>query len=106
MSKAFTVIFTVSVCIGRLVSATTNSPGMLTADDLRDVDEKIVDYLEEGRVTPAYARRRLEADYDEEYSRGYVQQRLGRLQEHSHVRNLYETGLYELTDNPRDRSKN
>jgi len=73
---------------------------MLTANDLRTVDEQILEYLEEGRVTPAYVRRRLKDDVDE-YSRGYVQQRLARLEEHSHVENLFGTGLYELVDDPR-----
>jgi len=75
---------------------------MLDTDDLREVDEEIVAYLAEGRVTPAYARARLADDDVGDYSRGYVQQRLARLEEHSHVRNLYETGLYELVDDPRE----
>ncbi|OIB59401.1 hypothetical protein BBD46_01515 [Natrialba sp. SSL1] len=73
---------------------------MLTAADLRDVDEQLLEYLEEGRVTPRYARERLEEDLDE-YSRGYVQQRLARLEEHQHVENLLGLGLYELVDDPR-----
>jgi len=75
---------------------------MLNSDDLREVDEEIVAYLAEGRVTPAYARARLVDDGVGDYSRGYVQQRLARLEEHSHVQNLYETGLYELVDDPRE----
>jgi len=74
---------------------------MLTQDDLRKVDSYLLDYLTEGRLTPAYARKRLVDDVDE-YSRGYVQQRLKRLEEHSHVDNLFNTGLYELADDPRE----
>lgn len=74
---------------------------MLTADDLRDVDEQILEYLEEGRVTPRYVRARLEDDLDG-YSRGYVQQRLARLEEHRHAENLLDLGLYELVDDPRE----
>lgn len=74
---------------------------MLTADDLRDVDEQILEYLEEGRVTPRYVRARLDRDVGE-YSRGYVQQRLARLEEHQHLENLFDTGLYELVDDPRE----
>jgi hypothetical protein len=74
---------------------------MLNRDDLREVDEAVVAYLAEGRVTPAYARARLDDDGVGDYSRGYVQQRLARLEEHSHVQNLYDTGLYELVDDPR-----
>ncbi|EMA18998.1 hypothetical protein C443_17848 [Haloarcula argentinensis DSM 12282] len=73
---------------------------MLTADDMREVDSYLLTYLDEGRVTPSYARRRLKDDM-EEYSRGYVQQRLKRLEEHSHVDNLFDTGLYELVNDPR-----
>lgn len=100
--KASIVILTVAAHIGILVSATTDRGGMLTDDDLRPVDRQIVAYLDEGRVTPAYTRERLADDDAGDYSRGYVQQRLARLEEHSHVTNLFETGLYELVDDPRE----
>jgi hypothetical protein len=74
---------------------------MLSSGDLRDVDERLLDYLREGRVTPAHARERVMSDDGEEYSRGYVQQRLSRLEEHGHATNL-GGGLYELVDDPRD----
>jgi len=74
---------------------------MLSAEDLRDVDEQLLDYLRDGRITPAYARVRLKEDVDE-YSRGYVQQRLSRLEEHQHAVNLFDVGLYELLDDPRE----
>lgn len=77
---------------------------MLNSDDLRDVDRQLLVYLTEGRLTPAYARKRLINDDVGEYSRGYVQQRLARLEEHSHATNLLDTGLYELVDDPRDTS--
>lgn len=72
---------------------------MLDPDQLREVDHRVLNYLREGRVTPAYARERLIRD-GQEYSRGYVQQRLARLEEHSHVENLFDTALYELVDDP------
>lgn len=75
---------------------------MLGPDDLRAVDTTILQYLAEGRVTPAYVRTRLIADGEQEYTRGYVQQRLARLEEHGHLTNLFETGLYELVDDPRE----
>jgi hypothetical protein len=79
---------------------------MLGPDDLRDpVDGAILDLLAEGRVTPRYVRERLDGDGVGDYSRSYVQQRLARLEEHSHVRNLLECGLYELTDDPREDSR-
>ncbi len=74
---------------------------MLDADDLRSIDETILDYLADGRVTPVYCQKRLE-DENLKFTRGYVHERLARLSEHDHVRNLYETGLYELVDDPRE----
>lgn len=77
---------------------------MLDPEDLRDVDQEILDYLREGRVTPAYARARLTDEDVGEYSRGYVQQRLARLEEHDHVVNLFDVGLYQLTHDPCERT--
>lgn len=73
---------------------------MLDPDQLRAIDERILSYLRDGRVTPAYARARVNDEMDADYSRGYVQQRLARFEEHSHVVNLLGTGLYELRDDP------
>jgi hypothetical protein len=75
---------------------------MLGPDDLRTVDEYILEYMSEGRVTPNYARRRLATDDVDEYTRGYVQQRLARLVEHDHAVNLLNSGLYELVNDPRE----
>lgn len=75
---------------------------MLTPGDLNDMDRQLLAYLDEGRVTPAYARARLDDDGVGDYSRGYVQQRLKRLEEHSHATNLYDSGLYELRSDPRE----
>ena len=76
---------------------------MLDADDLREVDEILLDYLQEGRVTPVYAQRRiLKEGHRDSISRGYIQQQLARLVEHGHVRNLFDVGLYELVDDPRN----
>jgi len=74
---------------------------MLDADQLRDIDRQLLNYLDGGRVTPVYCRRRLADDLDE-YSRGYVQERLARLVEHGHAVNLRGCGLYELVDDPRE----
>jgi hypothetical protein len=73
---------------------------MLGPDDLRAIDERLLDYLAEGRVTPAFCRALLATEGDE-YSRGYVQERLARLEEHNHVTNLADVGLYELNSDPR-----
>ena len=75
---------------------------MLNPDDLNEMDHQLLSFLKDGRVTPAYARSRLKTDGQGEYSRGYVQQRLGRLVEHGHAENLLDTGLYELSDDPRE----
>ncbi len=74
----------------------------LDADDLRDVDRDLLDYLREGRVTPAYARDRMIDEEKREVTSTYLGQRLQRLEEHDHVRNLYDNGLYELVDDPRE----
>lgn len=55
----------------------------------------ILDVLREGRVTPALASEQTGL------GRSYVSQRLIRLEEHNHVRELAR-GLYELVDDPRD----
>lgn len=74
----------------------------LTPDDLREVDEILLDYLQEGRITPVYARERiLDEDVRESITAQYCGQRLRRLAEHGHVRNLYDVGLYELLEDPR-----
>jgi hypothetical protein len=75
----------------------------LDEDDLREIDRVILGYLQEGRVTPAYCRDRiLDEGVRSEITSTYCSQRLGRLEEHDHVRNLYNTGLYELVSDPCD----
>lgn len=73
---------------------------MLEPEQLRDIDRELLKYLRERAVTPAYCRQRLIQDGFDEYSRGYVQQRLARFEEHGHAENLLDTGLYELVDDP------
>ncbi|WP_324618166.1 hypothetical protein [Haloterrigena salifodinae] len=78
------------------------NPMTLSEDQLRDVDRDLLDYLHEGRVTPVYARDRMDEEGIREVTSAYLQQRLKRLVEHNHARNLFDTGLYELTDDPRE----
>ena len=73
---------------------------MLEPGQLRDIDKRLLLYLRQRAVTPAYCRLRLKQDEMGDYSRGYVQQRLSRLEEHGHVENLLNVGLYELIDDP------
>lgn len=76
---------------------------MLTADDLREIDEVILSYLHEGRVTPVYCHQRILHDgHRDEISRAYVHERLARFVEHDHAENLFDTGLYELVQDPRE----
>lgn len=75
---------------------------MLTDGDLSEMDRQLLGYLSDGRLTPTYAKERLQDQDVGDYSRGYIQQRLARLAEHGHARNLYETGLYELVNDPRE----
>lgn len=55
-----------------------------------ECDEAIISYLQEGRVTSAYLETEIE------WSRSYITQRLKRMEEHELVRNMGDTGLYEL----------
>lgn len=73
----------------------TNTQAVLTTDDLNDTDQRVLDVLRDGRVTPQYA-----AD-EAGISRTYASERLKRLVEHGHVDKL-AAGLYELADDPRE----
>lgn len=75
----------------------------LSPEDLNEIDRTILQYLTEGRVTPVYLRERIiDEEVRESISEQYLGQRLKRLQEHNHVKNLYDTGLYELQQDPRN----
>lgn len=87
---------------GKLVMQAKQANCMTLSDDqLRDVDRDLLNYLAEGRVTPVYARERMEDEQNREVTSAYLQQRLTRFAEHNHARNLYGTGLYELVEDPR-----
>lgn len=89
--------------IGKFVmQGSRSNPMALDDDGLRDVDRDLLDYLQEGRVTPVYARDRMLDEDKRDVTSTYLGQRLQRLEEHDHVRNLYDTGLYELIDDPRE----
>jgi predicted HTH transcriptional regulator len=57
-----------------------------------DCDKAILSHIQEDRVTSAYLETEIE------WSRSYITQRLKRLEEHEIVRNLGDTGLYELNE--------
>lgn len=63
---------------------------------LNDADNAILREIQSGRVTAAFLSERID------WSRGYITQRLRRLEEHGFVTNLEDTGLYELTNDPRN----
>jgi len=69
-------------------------PPVLAPEDLNDADREILAELDEGRVTPALVADRRDL------GRSYVSQRLIRLEEHGHARELVR-GLYELVEDPR-----
>lgn len=77
---------------------------MLVPRQLNDLDEAVLDLLYVGRVTPALAQTLLAEREIADVSRQYINQRLGRLAEHEHVRNLEESGVYELMNDPRSGS--
>ena len=69
----------------------------LSPSDLREIDQTLLGYLREGRVTAAYARKRvLDETPRDSITGAYLGQRLQRFEEHGHVENLYDSGLYEL----------
>lgn len=71
----------------------------LTADDLNDLDEKIVAYLAtEGRASPTLFMRAEDIGTSSQW----VSSRFTRLAEHEHIRDLYDTGIYELVPDPRE----
>jgi len=74
----------------------------LSDDHLNAAARDILSYLQaEGRATPALLADVL-ADRDPKYchSRGYLNQRLIRLSEHGHARNVRSAGLYEFVGWP------
>lgn len=68
----------------------------MAAIRVNDADNAILEEIQNGRVTAAFLSERID------WSRGYITQRLRRLEEHGYVTNLENTGLYELTNDPRD----
>jgi hypothetical protein len=68
---------------------------MLSPDDLGPADVKLLELLNEGRVTAPYAAE------ETGYSLQYVRDRLARFVEHGNVTKVHE-GLYELRDDPRE----
>ena len=80
--------------------AVRNQSGVaLTPNDLNDLDEAILEYLAtEGRASPTLFMRAEDVDT----SRQWVSSRFTRLSEHDHIRDLYDTGIYELVDDPRE----
>lgn len=73
----------------------------LTPEQLNDVDDLILDVLADGRATPTLVQQCLSADGDD-FSRQYLNMRMKRLAEHDHIENLFDTGVYELVDDPRE----
>lgn len=63
---------------------------------LNDADKTILEHLDEGRVTAAFLAQHTG------WQRGYLTQRLRRLEEHNIVTNLGDVGLYELNTDPSD----
>lgn len=75
------------------VAAAVDSMSDIT---LNDADEAILQELRKGRVTAAYLSDQID------WSREYITQRLRRFEELGIVRNLSNSGLYELKSDPAD----
>lgn len=83
--------------------AVSNSDRVLDDDQLNDLDRAILQYLDhEGRATPRVIQQALEERGQNPGVRQNVNSRLTRLAEHGHLRNIYDSGLYELIDDPRE----
>ena len=72
----------------------------LSREDLNELDDQILDILLEGRATPTLLKNILEEN-GTDVSRQYVNRRLKRLTEHGYTKNLYNTGVYEIIEDPR-----
>jgi ArsR family transcriptional regulator, cadmium/lead-responsive transcriptional repressor len=66
--------------------------------DLKEIDERILDELHDGRNVPSNLAETLDV------SRQYVQQRLALLEAADHVENIGR-GVYELLDDPREETE-
>lgn len=84
--------------------ATSNTePVTLAPDGLNDWDERILDYLHDGRATPGLVRKMLlRDDVTDSISRQYINERMTRLAEHGHLKNILDSGVYELASDPRE----
>lgn len=75
---------------------------VLTPEELSEIDRFLLDLLQEGRVTPLYAKEQvIEEGFRETITREYCQQQLSRFVEHGHARKLAR-GLYEVNSDPRE----
>lgn len=80
-----------------------SSQGMLTEDQLNDIDTWILDFLSQHEwATPNLIRTHYNDDHDP-VSRQWVSSRIGRLAEHGHLQKVHpDANEYELVDDPRD----
>lgn len=71
----------------------------LGPEDLNEMDRQILTYLrDEGRASPTLFLRAEDIDS----SRQWVSSRFVRLAEHGHIRDLYDTGIYEFVEGPEE----
>lgn len=83
----------------------------LDPSDLDDLDRAILDYLQEGhdegdpwgRATPSLIRDELSAREIDVPVRQTINNRMKRLELAGHLKNLRDSGVYEFTDDPRQR---
>lgn len=81
--------------------ATSNREAVtLDAEDLNDWDRRILTYLRDGRATPGLVRKLAIEDGQGPITRQYINGRMKRLEEHEHLQNLHDSGVYELVDDP------
>lgn len=74
----------------------------MDADDLDELDQAILDYLKEGRASPALVRAALDDRGVDVPTRQTINNRMKRMELAGHLENPYDQGIYALVDDPRD----
>lgn len=81
-----------------------NSRGVLSADQLNDLDEWILDFLSEHEwATPNLLRVMHGDDTNDQKSRQWISDRVTRLEEHNHIERVHpDVSERRLVSDPRE----
>ena len=82
--------------------ATVNSEGMLSSEQLNDVDEWILDFLGKHEWATPNLLRAMYGEDHEPRSRQWISDRVTRLEEHGHIERVHEdVAERQLVSDPR-----